>query len=289
MMVLGGFAWFQFAAVAVDAEVPPKIADVEVPPKASELERSAAVIEPPVASDVEDETAPVADVEEGEPGEPPTEEERTPSPMPIELEPEAVAPMEDDEPDWSNGPESEPEPPPVVAGGPPVETTPARSTLPPPVVSTPAESSEDLPEVASPRIVGTVRVRSQYALSITNGDVRLAEEVDDVSVELEVGSQEIVLFAPEVFLNQTFAIEVEQGQTSYFYAPELGRASIRAFPENGSLTIDGLVAKDLPLTDMPIVEGSHTFRFEWPNGRSSEQTVVVQKGQRVYVTGQPGR
>jgi hypothetical protein len=118
------------------------------------------------------------------------------------------------------------------------------------------------------------------------GDEALGEGADDISAELEVGLREVVLFAPEVFLKQSTTVEIQEGQTSYLYAPELGRASIRAFPENGSLTIDGLEAKDLPVADMPIVEGSHRFRFQWPNGRSSEQTVVVQKGKRVYVTGQ---
>ena len=129
-------------------------------------------------------------------------------------------------------------------------------------------------------------MRSQYPLSVVSGGVSLAEGVNDVSVELEVGLQEVVLIAPEVFLDRPTTVEIQQGKTSYLYAPELGRASIRAFPENGFLTIDGFEAKGLPLTDMPIVEGSHTFRFQWPSGRSSEQTVVVQKGKRAYVTGQ---
>jgi hypothetical protein len=143
---------------------------------------------------------------------------------------------------------------------------------------------EAIPPVPAP--LGTLSVHSEYPLSILSGGDSLAEMSRDATVRLEAGRQQIILLAPEVFLNQTTTVDVRQNDTTHFYAPQLGRASVRAFPENGMLTIDGIRARDLPIDDLPIVAGTHQFLFQWPNGARHEQTVTVKAGERVYVTGQ---
>jgi hypothetical protein len=260
-------AWLQLSAGRGEqAPLPPA-------PKSGE---SSAVTEVPVETAATEDTDPPAITGSNEPDEAPPVAARQ-APAPSEPEPDAGAPVEDDGSDWIDEPEPEPNPPPVMEKDPPEEKRPVE-----PVV----EPAEDVPDAVAPRILGTVRIRSRYPLSVFRGDEALAEGMSDVSIDLEVGSREIVLVASEVFLSRKVTVEVEEGRTANHYAPELGSASIRAFPENATLTIDGLKAKDLPLNDMPIVEGTHTFRFQWPSGRSNEQSVVVQKGKRVYVTGQ---
>lgn len=95
---------------------------------------------------------------------------------------------------------------------------------------------------------GTLAVRSSYPLSVlSSGGRGLVESASNPSLRLEVGRHQIVLRAPEVFLNRTFKVEIREAATTSLEAPGLGKFSVRALPENCSLTINGLVSEPPPV------------------------------------------
>jgi len=145
--------------------------------------------------------------------------------------------------------------------------------------------SEEAEPVETLEELGTLLVRSTYPLSILQGRRSLAAMSPYHSLGLTVGLHEITLRAPGVFLNRTYKVTIGKDDSFSLVAPDLGRASVRAFPENAVLSIDGLPARDLPINDMPIVAGSHVFLFQWPKAVQDRQTVIVKTGERVYVTG----
>ena len=128
--------------------------------------------------------------------------------------------------------------------------------------------------------------RSLYPVSIASVDEPATTATRNPIVSLAPGRHQVTLLAPDVFLNQTFEVVIEEGQTTRLYAPELGSASIRAFPERCTLHIDGAASEPPPIADLTIASGRHVFVFEWPNGRRDEQVIEVKPHQRIYVTGQ---
>ena len=142
------------------------------------------------------------------------------------------------------------------------------------------------PEVAEAPSLGTLVARSLYPVSIASVDEPATTATRNPIVSLAPGRHQVTLLAPDVFLNQTFEVVIEEGQTTRLYAPELGSASIRAFPERCTLHIDGAASEPPPIADLTIASGRHVFVFEWPNGRRDEQVIEVKPHQRIYVTGQ---
>lgn len=150
---------------------------------------------------------------------------------------------------------------------------------------------EDLP--SSPIVLeqllkpGTLVVETPYPLSLRTRDGRsLAGTSMRPSASLSVGRHQITLYAAEVFLNRSITVEVREAATTTFTAPALGKMSVRASPGNCKVSISGVSAEAPPFNNKDIVEGSHTFLFEWPDGRRDEQTHEVRPGHPVYVTGQ---
>lgn len=224
------------------------------------------------------------------------------APAVVDSEDKLVVVEESSPPDLAKASEVEGEQPsakpqePVMATEPSEPSESPTPDLPPPsteVRSIPEEPAEppaqtiaEEAQPVAPERFGMLSVRSEYPLSVLSAGDSIAESSRDPTVELKAGRHEIILLAPEVFLNQTTTVEVHEDRTTHFFAPALGTASIRSFPENGRLSINGIRARDLPLVDLPIVAGSHTFLFQWPDGSRYEQIVVVKTGERVYVTGQ---
>jgi hypothetical protein len=131
---------------------------------------------------------------------------------------------------------------------------------------------------------GTLLVRSAYPLSVVRGGRSLASGSASPSIRLMPGRYEVSLVAPEVFLNRTVTAEIRQGETATLEAPALGRFSVRAFPGNCTLTVDGIGTEAPPFDNKSIVVGRHTFQFEWP-GVTREYTEEVVLGETTYVTG----
>ena len=131
---------------------------------------------------------------------------------------------------------------------------------------------------------GTLLVRSSYPLSMVRGGRALASGSASPAVNLMPGRYEVSLVASEVFLNRTVTVEIRQGETTTIDAPALGKFSVRAFPGNCRLTVDGIATEAPPFDSKPIAVGKHTFQFEWPSV-TKEYTEEVVLGETTYVTG----
>jgi hypothetical protein len=150
---------------------------------------------------------------------------------------------------------------------------------------------EELPSdpivLAQVRQPGTLVVQTSYPLSLrASGGGSLAGVSMRPSVKLGVGTRQVTLYAPEVFLNRSVSVRIREAATTTINAPGLGKVSVRASPGNCKVTISGVPAEAPPFNNKDIVEGTHQFVFEWPDGRRDEQTHEVRAGRPVYVTGQ---
>ncbi len=231
------------------------------------------------------EAAPLETEEEEVPSQPapPEPEEAEPSDPVADIEEEEAAPSAPEEPDTDTAIESE-----EIEEIEEDEEEPAsdeREAVVPSPESAPLPSPPP-PEVAEAPSSGTLVARSLYPVSIASVDEPATTATRNPIVSLAPGRHQVTLLAPDVFLNQTFEVVIEEGQTTRLYAPELGSASIRAFPERCTLHIDGAASESPPIADLTIASGRHVFVFEWPNGRRDEQVVEVKPHQRIYVTGQ---
>ena len=125
---------------------------------------------------------------------------------------------------------------------------------------------------------GTLLVRSSYPLSMVRSGRALASGSASPTVNLMPGRYEVSLVASEMFLNHTVTVEIRQGETTTIDAPALGKFSVRAFPGNCRLTVDGIATEVPPFDSKPIAVGNHTFQFEWP-GVTKEYTEEVVLGE----------
>ena len=131
---------------------------------------------------------------------------------------------------------------------------------------------------------GTLLVRSAYPLSVVRGGRSVASGSASPSVKLMPGRYEVSLVARDVFLNRTVTAEIKQGETTTIDAPALAKFSVRAFPGNCTLIVDGIATEAPPFDSKAIVVGQHTFLFEWPGAtREYKENVVL--GETKYVTG----
>ena len=135
---------------------------------------------------------------------------------------------------------------------------------------------------------GTLVVTSAYPLSVLSaGGSTLAEGPDNLSIRMGPGRHQITIYAPQVFLNHSFTVEIREARQTPLKAPALGKVSIRAQPGNCQVTINGVPAEALPIDNKDIVAGTNTFVFEWPGGRRDEQVHEVRAGGHAYVIGKP--
>jgi hypothetical protein len=134
---------------------------------------------------------------------------------------------------------------------------------------------------------GTLVVVSSYNLSVlSEGGAALAEGSRELAIPLGVGRHTVRLYAPQVFLNRAFDVEVKEASTTTIEAPALGKVSVRASPGNCTLLINGVAAEAPPISNQDIVSGRNSFVFEWPGGKKDEQIHEVKPGGHAYVTGQ---
>lgn len=132
---------------------------------------------------------------------------------------------------------------------------------------------------------GTLLVKSLYPVAILRGGRTLAAQSGSPAVKLMAGRSEVTLYAPEFFLNRAITVDIREEATTTISTPALGKFSVRAFPGNCTLTIDGITSETPPFDNKPIVVGQHTFQFEWPGGAKKVYTEDVALGETTYVTG----
>jgi hypothetical protein len=99
------------------------------------------------------------------------------------------------------------------------------------------------------------------------------------------GRSVVTLYAPEVFLNRSVSVDIAEEEMTTIQAPPLGRFSVRAFPGNCTLTVDGITSEAPPFDNKPIIVGRHTFVFEWPDGQKRTYEEEVVAGEPKYLIG----
>jgi hypothetical protein len=102
---------------------------------------------------------------------------------------------------------------------------------------------------------------------------------------LPAGRHSLTLVSSAYFLKASVPVEVRAGAEAALRAPELGRISIRANPDNCQVLIDGVFVDYPPILDKPIAAGSHTVSFKWPDGHRADEQAEVAAGRIAYVMG----
>ena len=160
-----------------------------------------------------------------------------------------------------------------AAGGTTLAAGPAASPLAATVAPTPA-----VPE-------GTVNVLSAYPLDVLWRGKLLARGQSSPQVSLPAGRQVLTLIAVEYAVRSNVTVEVRPRAATDVAAPQLGRISIRANPDNCRVLVDGTFLDYPPILDRPLSLGRHVVEFQWPDGVRRAQTVEVAKGPPSYVMG----
>jgi serine/threonine protein kinase len=132
---------------------------------------------------------------------------------------------------------------------------------------------------------GTLRVRSDYPVALRSEGRALASASNAPTIELMAGRSVVTLYAPEVFLNRSVSVDIAEEEMTTIQAPPLGRFSVRAFPGNCTLTVDGITSEAPPFDNKPIIVGRHTFVFEWPDGQKRTYEEEVVAGEPKYLIG----
>src|SRR5439155_18738396 len=147
----------------------------------------------------------------------------------------------------------------------------------------PAASPLAAPTPAVPE--GTVNVLSAYPLDVLWRGKLLARRQSSPQVSLPAGRQVLTLIAGEYAVRSNVTVEVRPRAATDVAAPQLGRISIRANPDNCRVLVDGTFLDYPPILDRPLSLGRHVVEFQWPDGVRRAQTVEVAKGPPSYVMG----
>jgi serine/threonine protein kinase len=172
------------------------------------------------------------------------------------------------------GPSADPVRPSGVPSTATASTAPSvRPPVSPVVAPTPA-----LPE-------GKVNVLSAYPLDVLWRGKLLARGQTSPQISLPAGRQVLTLVAGEYALKANVTVDVRPSAATDVAAPQLGRISIRANPDNCQIFVDGAFLDFPPILDKPLSVGRHTVEFRWPDGARRVETVDVAKGSLAYVMG----
>jgi serine/threonine protein kinase len=172
--------------------------------------------------------------------------------------------------------------PSTAAPGASVAPVPGAST--PAVVATAAPSAPpDAPPVAVAE--GKVSIISAYPVDVLWRGKALSRGQASPQVSLPAGRQVLTLVASAQGVKLNVTVDVRAGAVTGLTAPELGRISVRANPDNCQIFVDGTFLDYPPILDKPIAVGAHTVEFRWPDGARRTQTVDVAPGAPTYVMG----
>jgi predicted Ser/Thr protein kinase len=158
-----------------------------------------------------------------------------------------------------------------------VGTTPVAGASASPV-SAPVAPTPALPE-------GKVNVLSTYPVDVLWRGKLVAHGLASPQVSLPAGRQVLTLVAPEYAVRSNVSIEVRPSAATVIAAPQLGRISIRANPDNCRILVDGAFLDYPPILDKPLSLGRHVVEFQWADGARQVETVEVAKGAPSYVMG----
>jgi hypothetical protein len=60
---------------------------------------------------------------------------------------------------------------------------------------------------------------------------------------------------------------------------------VQANPDNCQIFVDGTFVDYPPILKKSVVAGRHTVSFKWTDGGQREESIEVESGKPVYVTG----
>jgi predicted Ser/Thr protein kinase len=188
----------------------------------------------------------------------------------------------------------------VVVGGvalvrsrpaPPAPSTPSPAiaspvATPSPTLVAPTVSPGQAPVAPTPAVPeGKVNVLSTYPVDVLWRGKLLARGQASPQLSLPAGRQVLTLVATEFAVKSNVTVDVRPGATAGVEAPELGRISIRANPDNCRVLLDGTFLDYPPILNRPISRGRHVVEFQWPDSARRVETVEVGKGAPTYVMG----
>lgn len=133
--------------------------------------------------------------------------------------------------------------------------------------------------------LGKVAVTSPYPLDVQWRGKVLAKGAASAEVSVPAGRQTLTLVSAAHFLRANVTVEVRAGETAEVSAPQLGSLNIRANPDNCQVFIDGTFVDYPPILERRLAVGTHTVRFEWPEGLRYEEAVQISAGSPAYVMG----
>lgn len=133
--------------------------------------------------------------------------------------------------------------------------------------------------------LGTVSVASSFPVDVIWKGRTLARGQTGARVSLPAGRHALTLVSSAYFLKSSVSVQVRAGAEAALRAPELGKISIRANPDNCQVLIDGVFVDYPPILDKPIAAGAHTVTFKWPDGRRADESAEVIPGRIEYVMG----
>jgi hypothetical protein len=133
--------------------------------------------------------------------------------------------------------------------------------------------------------LGTVNVVSSFPLDVVWKGRTLARGQSGARLSLPAGRHSLTLVSAAYFLKASVPVEVRGGAEASVRAPELGRISIRANPDNCRVLIDGVFVDYPPILEKPIAAGAHTVSFRWADGHGADESAEVESGRIQYVMG----
>jgi eukaryotic-like serine/threonine-protein kinase len=180
----------------------------------------------------------------------------------------------------------------VMSAAPSLAAAPAPTPAPAPTLAPaasrpPVTTQAAAVPVAPPAPVptGTVNVHSAYPVDVAWQGRVLAKAELAAQLQVPAGRQTLSLVSDTYFLRRTVSVDVLTGSATSIDAPELGKLSIKANPDNCEVSIDGVFADYPPILDRSVVAGTHLVTFKWPDGLRREESVEVVPGRPAYVTG----
>jgi tRNA A-37 threonylcarbamoyl transferase component Bud32 len=153
-------------------------------------------------------------------------------------------------------------------------------------VAIPVGASPDvkvsLPVLGPP---GTLALSAPYSVEVSAGGRALGKGEGALSFGVPPGRQTVTISAPSVFLRMSREVEIQSGGTSRVELPGTGELNVQANPDNCRVFVDGVFVDYPPIFKKALVAGRHTVSFKWSDGPQKEETIDVEVGRPVYVTG----
>jgi hypothetical protein len=132
---------------------------------------------------------------------------------------------------------------------------------------------------------GSVKLQARYPVDVTLNGRQLVKGEASPTLSLAPGRHTLVISAPAVSLYRNETVDVQSGGTAEVVLPGVGELFVQANPDNCKIFVDGVFVDYPPILKKMVVAGRHTVGFKWTDGGEREETIDVEAGKPVYVTG----